>query len=470
MKIYQENLFAGQFSKSDTQEDKPIDINGKVIFCSNGEVLLRTSQKLYNAVQSKMASESVLIHGEQDDGLSIEEISSIGDTTLIEQCSIVRPAYKGKYKIQREIEREKILKIRATVSPDTSIEPDILLQEVYLEGEDKLTSMEHSVKTVYGLVAFAPLHHIQMSIGQENGVLRLEKVNDNYKNVLEANVVSELSIFSCNLSIEEQENLAYFLIFMISFASGRNIYEAYQRSELRNGDILKITEYWRGSRSRAVAKGFITVIQAPHLELFLEQLIRKRFNLEEYRSSLLLSLSWYLETFESKILATDFVLLCTALESLNEEFKEIQRTRSNRLLSKTKYRAVKKAIFQCIDQEGSDLKGEDTSQKYEIFKTKVHSFFDSGSLNMIGNLGANLQNMLEYFEVKYEDLFPEFDFIKIRNNVIHRGTHEFDEMFDVYFRLENLYIRLILSIVKYDGNYMEHNGTGLICRTIPFTK
>jgi hypothetical protein len=326
--------------------------------------------------------------------------------------------------------------------------------------------LRYSVTTVYGLVAFDPPCSIELSLPKKDNTLKIEKIISE-KKILEANISSKLSIFSRELSVEAQEKIAYFLIFMISFASGRKVIEAYQRSEVKSAEEFKIDEYWRGSRSRAVAKGF-RVIQEPHLKLFLEQLISKEDGLELYRESLLLSLSWYLETFESNILATNFVLLCTAIEAFNEEFKKTQQSSTNRLISKPKYKAVRKSILQCVDEHESDLHGDDDHEKYAIFKAKIESVFNSGSLNMVGNLSANLQEMLKYFKVKYDDLFPEFDFIKIRNNVIHRGTHDFDEMFDVYLRLESLYIRLILCVLGYNGDYMEHNGTGLICRTVPF--
>ncbi|MGB3695733.1 MAG: hypothetical protein WA999_23725 [Spirulinaceae cyanobacterium] len=449
MNIHQEYIFTGELLKADDQDKQPVNItNGKILFCSNGEVLIQTNQELYNDIQAKIMFESSPLYQ-----------SPVGP--------IIRPAYEGNYKLQGEAKKDKTWNIKATVSRDTGIKPDIWLQEVHLEREEVLTSEEHSFRTVYGLIAFEPFCNIDMPIYVDGSTLTIEKDNNDSKKVLEANVCSKLSIFSHNLSIEAQEKLAYFLICMISFAFGRKIYEAYQRDEVKSGDISTVKEYWRGSRSRAVAKGFV-IIQEPHLKLFLKQLIDKEAHTENYRNSLFLSLSWYLETFESDILATNFVLLCTAIEALNEELKKIQQTGTNRLLSKAKYREVRKAMLQCIDQHSPDIDEDKTLKKYEMFKTKVKSVFSSGSLNTISSLSASLQNMLEYFKVRYDDLFPKFDFIKIRNNVVHRGTHDFGEMFYVYLKLENLYIRLILCVLEYDGNYMEHDGTGLICRTVPF--
>lgn len=466
MKIYQESTFTGRLLKSDTQDNEPIEINGNVLFCSNGEVLLRASQNLYDSIQSKMFFESIPIYGAKPNKIGTEE--AINNPSLIQRSSIVRLAYEGKYKVQGEIRTDRNLRIKATVSRDTGLKPDVLLQEVCLEDEEALASKENSVMTAYGLIAFDLPCNIEILLNKKGDILKIEKIANENKKSLEANISSKLSIFSRELPIEAQKKLAYFLIFMISFASGRRVFEAYQRIEVRNGRKFKIDEHWRGSRSRALAKGF-RVIQQPHLKLFLEQLINEKARLESYRSSLLLSLSWYLETFESNILATNFLLLCTAIEAFNEEFKKIQKSSSTKLISTSKYRAVKKSIFQCVDEHKSDLHGDDT-YKYEIFKRKITSFFNSGSLNMTGNLGPSLQDMLIYFKVEYEDLFPKFDFIKIRNNVVHRGTHDFNEMLDVYPRLETLYIRLILCVLEYDGDYMEHNhnGTGLICRTVPF--
>jgi hypothetical protein len=314
MEIYQEFIFAGQLLKSDAQDNEPMEINGRVLFCSNGEVLIRTNQKLYNSIQSKILFESAPIYGAKANGVSAEE--AVNNPSLTERGSIIRPAYEGEYKIQGEIKTDSILRINATVSRDTGLKPDMLIQEVCLEDEETLNSKENSVTTVYGLIAFDPPYTIEIPLHKKVNVLRIEKIDSGNKNSLEANISSKLSIFSSELSVEAQEKLAYFLIFMISFASGRKVFEAYQRSEVRSGNKFKTNEHWRGSRSRAVAKGF-RIIQEPHLKLFLGQLINKEARLELYRSSLLLSLSWYLETFESNILATNFVLLCTAIRAIS---------------------------------------------------------------------------------------------------------------------------------------------------------
>lgn len=467
MQVYKECEFTGQLLKAEIQDDRPINLIGKLIFCLSGEVLLETSQEIYDSIQSKMMIERHPPYRVKENGLTAQELME--SPWLIEKDSLVFPAYKGEYEIQGEISDGNLFTVRALVLRDTSVKPNLFVQEVYIEGRENLDSERKAINTFYGLIAFDPLCDINLFVQTEENSLKVEKIDTANEKSLEATLKSELSIVTPEMSISLQEKYAYFLILIMSFAYGVKVYEAYQKNEIINGVSLELNEYWRGSRSRALAKGF-GVIQRPHLNKFLDQVINNEFVIEKYRESLILSLSWYLETFESNILATNFVLLCTALEALNEEFKSIQADESSRLLSKAKYKLVRKSILSCIDQHALNLDEHDTPEKYAIFKSKVQSFFQAGDLNMIGRLGSSLKGMLEYFHVKYEDLFPEFDFIKIRNNVVHRGTHDSDEMLEVYLKLESLYIRLMLCILGYKGDYMEYDGKDLICRTVPFTE
>jgi hypothetical protein len=86
--------------------------------------------------------------------------------------------------------------------------------------------------------------------------------------------------------------------------------------------------------------------------------------------------------------------------------------------------------------------------------------------------------MLKTYSVPYEDLFPELEFITIRDKIVHEGFYEVDVSLELG-KLSNLVVRVFLAILEYQGNYMEsikieiddplgRSKHGWICRSFPF--
>lgn len=63
--------------------------------------------------------------------------------------------------------------------------------------------------------------------------------------------------------------------------------------------------------------------------------------------------------------------------------------------------------------------------------------------------------MFKIYSVPYEDLFPGLEFIKIRNDIVHKGFYEVDLALERY-KLSNLVVRVFLAILRYNGNYNEY--------------
>ena len=71
--------------------------------------------------------------------------------------------------------------------------------------------------------------------------------------------------------------------------------------------------------------------------------------------------------------------------------------------------------------------------------------------------------MLNKYKVNYEDLFEEVDSLKflqelnsVRNDLIHRGYTPIEKIRNYSVKLNSLVVRIILSIIEYDGDYFEH--------------
>lgn len=65
-------------------------------------------------------------------------------------------------------------------------------------------------------------------------------------------------------------------------------------------------------------------------------------------------------------------------------------------------------------------------------------------------------------------MFPNLEFIKIRNDLVHTGFGG-DNIFPELRKLGNLVVRLVLSILQYQGNYVESRRVEL-GKTTDFVK
>jgi|ERR687885_1337348 hypothetical protein len=70
--------------------------------------------------------------------------------------------------------------------------------------------------------------------------------------------------------------------------------------------------------------------------------------------------------------------------------------------------------------------------------------------------------MLNRYKVTYEDLFEGVDSLtflqqlnNVRNDLIHRGYSPLEKLRNYSVKLSSLVVRIILSIIEYDGYYWE---------------
>ena len=76
------------------------------------------------------------------------------------------------------------------------------------------------------------------------------------------------------------------------------------------------------------------------------------------------------------------------------------------------------------------------------------------NFNTFNNL---LKNILIYYKVPYKDLFPDLDIKTVRDKLIHTGFYikQNKESSEFYLKLQSLFIRIVLSILEYEGLYLE---------------
>jgi hypothetical protein len=62
--------------------------------------------------------------------------------------------------------------------------------------------------------------------------------------------------------------------------------------------------------------------------------------------------------------------------------------------------------------------------------------------------------MIDFYNVPYQDLFPDLEFIKIRDKIVHEGYGGLNNSAELC-KLANLIVRVFLAILQYEGDYIE---------------
>ena len=120
---------------------------------------------------------------------------------------------------------------------------------------------------------------------------------------------------------------AYFTWFqmLLTFSSGHRVRDIYRvETTQTNNGAIKVVEYWSGKYS--LKKSGLMVIQDSNISEFIMQVANKvTFDIFG-DMGLGLSLSWYIESFDTAIdtamLPTQCLFLYTAIETLNSNFPE----------------------------------------------------------------------------------------------------------------------------------------------------
>jgi len=278
----------------------------------------------------------------------------------------------------------------------------------------------------------------------------------------------------CENEQDSYETYYFWLASLLSLASGHRVNQVYRIETLKCKDLQVKSEHWLGRNLHGEARG-MAVIQAPHLYLFIQQCTKKMTWETFSNRGMGLALSWYLDTFNSTIAEVNFLLLCTGLESLNKKYS---KTVSKRLVSKQIYKQIREIILNTLSNFKRDIEDKDDLEKYNIFVLKVENSFASGSYNQVGELRTSLKEMFKTYGVPYEGLFPELEFLRVRNEIVHEGLGGIDVDLELR-KLSNLVVRVFLAILEYQGDYMESRNIeiddkfrrskhGLICRAFPF--
>ena len=473
MEIQKYFSFVGNLKKLHENDNQPIEDFSADIQCyNNGDVFLEIDSAICERLNHKKFYESTPIYKIKNPPQFTED--KMIDPFFLFQLDgleeeLVQEPYEGDYIIEGEtlegwIVKAEIADPNFTVSfkkeaaqeiEDASKKHLVRLGNLSVDYHPNYTE-GRELEAIYGLANLKLIQNIStrcLDSKYEFSLVSLASRDRKDSEILSAEMTLRIIDESEIEVISYSTYLAWFEL-LISFATGKCLNQIYRIETSQGNDGQKKVEYWSGSQFVKESRG-IAVMQQVHLASFIEQCASK-VTWENFSDKGLGSaLRWYTEAFSSNAVSVEFILLCTVLETLNEHYKKYHSIKvSSRLLPKSTYKEVRERILNVLNEYEQSLDSGEIISKYQIFRNKVEKSFNEGSFNQIGSLPASLKLMLEFYKTPYEDLFPNLEFIAIRNNIVHTGFGG-DNIFSDLRKLGNIVVRLVLSILQYQGNYIE---------------
>lgn len=491
MEVRKKFAFSGIFRKLHEEDAQPVEIFNASIYCyTNGSIIIEIDSEISQQINNKRFLESTPIHQYKDSTIDPMDISSLlWMCTNQSETEIIQEAYEGDYEIEGKTLEGSTIKatiadpnfIISFQSHNTEIIDEekkhrIRLRDLYIDYNPDLLGDGKTEEIVYGLANIEIMCDVSSKIGNLDAEIDIKRGNFSS---IDGNPSAEMILRGIYKN-ERDSYETYFSWFksLLSFASGHNVNQIYKIETIQYEKAIKKIEYWSGNESSNKVRG-LSIIQTSDLHLFIQK-CSKEVTWESFSDKGVgLALIWYIDTFASTDTAVNFLLLCTVLECLNNKCsKNILENTSKRLIPRALYRKINRKIKEILVSFKSEFDNERDIEKYNIFISKVEKFFEEARCNQLGSLRTSLKEMFKIYKVPYEDLFPELEFIKIRDSIVHEGFGGLDVAVELH-KLSNLIVRVFLAILLYDGNYMEHRKIeisskfrqrkyGLICRYFPF--
>lgn len=470
MEIQKQFSFVGNLKKLHEDDNQPIENFSANIQChKDGNIFLEIDSTIYDKISHKKFHESTPIYRfvNPPEFTKAEIADSLFFLWLDRlEKELAQEPYEGDYFIEGKTNEEWTLRAEIAepnlivffgsedaikVRDDIQQNYLVRLRNLFVDYHPNYTKGQ-GVKAVYGLANLQLIQNISthfLDSKYEFSLISLVARDEKNPKILSAEMMLRVIDENDNEVISYNTYFAWFKL-LISFVTGKCLKEIYRIETSQSSDGQKKVEYWSGSQCFKEGHG-IAVMQQVHICSFIEQCASKVAWENFSDKGLGSALGWYTEAFSSNSISVEFILLCTVLETLNKHYStEI----SSRLLPKSTYKEIRKQILNVLDEYERSLSSEEIISQYQIFRKKVEKSFAEGSFNQIGSLRTSLKLMLEFYKTPYEDLFPNLEFITIRDNIVHTGFGG-DNIFSDLRKLGNLVVRLVLSILQYEGDYIE---------------
>lgn len=443
MELFQEISFSGRFEKAEEEDESAVIIeNGKLKFYVTGQVHLAVDTAISESIRTKWMLEKVGIDDDEP--------------------------YKAHYKISGQDENG--LQIKAIVMKDTTFAPAFsLLQIMLCKTEAETPPLTTAVE--YGLVSSKPISQPSTPFPKANAkffITPQERIEapDNISLSLSSTLKIEplLNVVD-EFSASTMPNFEYccgVIQFMLLFCRGDLIDSIYKK-DYALGVEKPTKEFWPGKIKAAPKRSGLEAIQKGEQVGFLNEVFGHLSFETVEKYGLFPAMYWYAESFGDLVINTEIALLFICLETLADSYSEVEDSR--RLVAKTTRKDIVKKIDALLKAKKEEISTPEISiedlEKYDVFSGKIMSIFQDGQLNRFTSLGGKLKMMLKELNIEHSDLFPDIPaLVGLRNDVVHRGSTQNQKGWEARLKLSNLVIRVILTILGYEGTYREWNDSG----------
>ena len=345
------------------------------------------------------------------------------------------------------------------VSSGTNQEPSAELSgenfEVVMTGvvED---NREYDFKIEFGLLQLALYQIQQIRCDSPFGEFIISPVQ-NSSEILEEIKASKIYDVTSHISFtfsSSKENLEKNIseivdylesvMILLSFAQGVFINYIYYNLYIKDTEGFKL---YKSVHRSAKTKGSTSdqLIGILHIQNFLESVL-PIFTEKDFQKQTGVgdAIEWYLESIRPSIIESNFIHGCITIELLNDRFKENKSKNKGKILTEEQFKKLNKEVKKVISKQISD-KGK----RKEIYP-KIRE------LNR-PTLTNSLRDMYHSYGIGYSDLFQEFEFVTIRDQIVHTGLSkdESKDLFENYEKLVALLQRTLLGMLNYMGEFVD---------------
>ena len=126
--------------------------------------------------------------------------------------------------------------------------------------------------------------------------------------------------------------------------------------------------------------------------------------------------------------------------------RENNSKNNSKILTKKQFKKLDKEIRSVISNQIPD------ESKCEEIYPKIQE------LNK-PTLKNSLEDMYNFYVIGYSDLFQDFEFVEIRDNIVHTGFSkgDFEDLRENYKKLVALLQRTLLGMLNYTGEFIDQS-------------
>jgi hypothetical protein len=236
------------------------------------------------------------------------------------------------------------------------------------------------------------------------------------------------------------------VMLLLSFAQGVFINFVYYNLYIKHAEGFKL---YKSVHNTAKTKSTTSdeLIWTPHIQNFLESVLPTFTKDFQKQTGVGDAIEWYLESICPSVIESRFIHGCIAIELLNDRFKE--NNSKDKLLTVNQFKKLAKDVKTVI------LKFLSDKDENELFKEMCLKLPELNRPTLKSSLSDMYSS--DFYDISYSDIFPNFEFVKIRDQIVHSGLSkgEFNDLLENYEKLVALLQRTLLGMLNYSGEFID---------------